>query len=183
MLLGALQTLVAPTQNTIKLISPSFITHGIIPLEYAHTRSGGHNHSPSLRWSHAPALTQSFVIIAQTMRQNSVLTYQAPSISWVVYDIPATVHTFTKNVVIEKVGGLQGRNDCGTLGYDGPGCDADFQDSGYIFTLYALNTPCLGLPAGATPTAVHERMKTHVLASCQLIGKFSAQPNNENDER
>jgi Raf kinase inhibitor-like YbhB/YbcL family protein len=64
---------------------------------------------------------------------------------------------------------MQGTNDFGNRGYDGP---RPPREHTYQFTLYALDTT-LELSDSATKQNVIDAMDGHILAQTQLTGTFA----------
>jgi Raf kinase inhibitor-like YbhB/YbcL family protein len=113
----------------------------------------GQNVSPPLAWSGAPAGAKGYVL--------TVYDPDAPTGSgwwhWVVYDIPATTTSLAKGAGKpgkEPAGAKQARNDFGAPGYGGPCPPKGDKPHRYIFTLYAVNTDKLQVPANPTPALV-----------------------------
>ena len=146
--------------GSMKMVSPAFAWGGHLPARYALCGPGARNLSPPLVWSDAPRETASFVLL--------VLDPDAPRgtfVHWVVYDLPASVRRLD-----EGVSGArwlrEGRNGYGKMGYGGP-CPPRGSEHRYVFRLYALATPTLGLPAGATAAQVEAAMAPWVLAEAE----------------
>jgi len=124
--------------------------------------------SPALSWGDPPAGTRSLAIIADDP--------DAPAgtwVHWVLYDLPADTRKLPEGVAKDRElpnGALQGRNDFGKIGYNGP-CPPRGSEHRYFFKLYALDSRT-GLKAGATKSELERAMKGHVLAQAQLVGKF-----------
>jgi len=124
--------------------------------------------SPALSWGDPPAGTRSLAIIADDP--------DAPAgtwVHWVLYDLPAETRKLSEGVAKDRElpnGALQGRNDFGKIGYNGP-CPPRGSEHRYFFKLYALDSRT-GLKAGATKSELERAMKGHVLAQAQLVGKF-----------
>ena len=124
--------------------------------------------SPALSWGDPPAGTKSLAIIADDP--------DAPAgtwVHWVLYDLPADTRKLPEGVAKDRElpnGALQGRNDFGKIGYDGP-CPPRGSEHRYFFKLYALDSRT-GLKAGATKSELERAMKGHVLSQAQFIGKF-----------
>jgi len=124
--------------------------------------------SPALSWGDPPAGTRSLAIIADDP--------DAPAgtwVHWVLYDLPADTRKLPEGVAKDRElpnGALQGRNDFGKIGYNGP-CPPRGSEHRYFFKLYALDSKT-GLKAGATKSELERAMKGHVLAQAQLVGKF-----------
>jgi Raf kinase inhibitor-like YbhB/YbcL family protein len=92
-------------------------------------------------------------------------------VHWVLYNLPATVRALPEGLPRQLTdGALQGRNDSGEIGYEGP-CPPPGSPHHYIFTLYALDAK-LNLPVGATRAQVEAAMQGHILASGRLVGIF-----------
>lgn len=124
--------------------------------------------SPALSWSDPPAGTKSLAIIADDP--------DAPGgtwVHWVLYDLPADTRKLPESLAKDRElpnGALQGRNDFGKIGYNGP-CPPRGSAHRYFFKLYALNSKT-GLKAGATKSDLERAMKGRVLAQTQFIGKY-----------
>jgi Raf kinase inhibitor-like YbhB/YbcL family protein len=147
--------------KTMKLASDAFNPQGFIPSKYT---CDGDDISPALTWDEVPTGTQSIALIVDdpdAPRQTFV--------HWVVYDLPATVRQLPEQMTSQKLGGVQGKNDFGKLGYGGP-CPPSGTHR-YFFKLYALDKQ-LGLAAGATKDQVLAAMEGHILAQAELIGKY-----------
>jgi Raf kinase inhibitor-like YbhB/YbcL family protein len=151
----------------MKLESSAFAANGLIPPKYT---CDGQNISPPIQWDQPPAETQSFALIVDDP--------DAPGrtfVHWVVYDIPAVVCELPQQVPTQKTlanGSIQGKNDFGKFGYGGP-CPPSGTHR-YFFKLYALDKT-LGLAEGATKDKVLAAMEGHILASVELIGRYSRQ--------
>jgi Raf kinase inhibitor-like YbhB/YbcL family protein len=149
------------------LKSTAFVDGGMISSRYT---CDGRNVSPPLSWEEAPAKTRTFALICDDP--------DAPSgdwVHWVIYDLPPDLHGLPEGVATVKVlpdGSKQGINDSVKIGYDGP-----YPPGGthrYYFKLYALDASP-GLAPGKTKADVLSKMKGHVLAQAQLMGKYSRQ--------
>lgn len=133
----------------------------------------GNNVSPAISWSGAPAGTKSFAL--------TVYDPDAPTGSgwwhWVVYNIPASVTNLptgagdaSKNLL--PAGAAQGNTDFGTPGYGGPCPPAGDKPHHYIFTVYALNTDKLDIPANATAAYVGFNIHAHLLGKATLTALY-----------
>ena len=118
------------------LRSSSFTDQQTLPKTFVHQAmgAGGDNVSPALSWEGAPEGTKSFAL--------TMYDPDAPTGSgwwhWVVYDIPA-------NATGLKLGAGKAGGAAPPPGH-GP--------HRYIFTLYALNTERLDVPADASAAYV-----------------------------
>jgi Raf kinase inhibitor-like YbhB/YbcL family protein len=157
------------------LTSPDLQPGGTIPTRNVANVMGcpGQNVSPALKWSGAPAGTKSFV----------VTTYDpdAPTGSgfwhWVVYNIPASTTSLPAGAGDPKSGTLpagatQGNTDLAQPGYLGPCPPAGDKPHRYIFTVYALKTAKLEVPANATAAMVGFNVHANQLAKATLTAKY-----------
>lgn len=101
----------------------------------------GENTSPELHWENAPEGTKSFAV--------TMYDLDAPTGSglwhWVVYNIPAAVHSLESDAGnLEKnnlpEGAVGGLSDIGLKGYFGP-CPPEGELHRYQITVYALKEP------------------------------------------
>lgn len=151
--------------KTMKLESTAFTANGMIPSLYT---CDGQNISPELRWDAPPPGTESLALIVDDP--------DAPGrifVHWVVYDLPPEVHHLPEAIAPQATtpsGGVQGKNDFGKLGYGGPCPPSGIHR--YFFKLYALDRE-LGLKSGATKAQLEAAMSGHILASAELIGRYS----------
>lgn len=147
-----------------KLTSTAFREGQLIPGQHT---CDGVNVSPPLEWSGAPQTAKTFAIICDDP--------DAPSgtwVHWVLYNLPGDRIGLVENVpTTEKVpgDGLQGTNDSGKIGYDGP-CPPSGTHH-YFFKLYALDAE-LSLKAGATKAETLKAMEGHILGQAQLMGTY-----------
>jgi len=91
----------------------------------------------------------------------------------VIYNIPADSSglpaAVPKNNTLDN-GSLQGKNDFGRIGYNGP-CPPPGQNHRYFFKVYALDTT-LSLNSGATKSRLEAAMSGHILALGEMVGKY-----------
>lgn len=131
----------------------------------------GDNLSPALSWRDAPAGTQSFAL--------TVYDPDAPTGSgwwhWLVVDLPASTRTLPGGIgTLAKLpgGASEVGNDFGAPGFGGacpPPGDAPHR---YQFTLWALKTPALKLPANASAALAGYMIRAQALGSAQLEVKY-----------
>jgi Raf kinase inhibitor-like YbhB/YbcL family protein len=124
--------------------------------------------SPPLAWGTVPNNSKSIVVICDDP-DASVGTW----VHWVCYDIPPVVDSLPEAVPASDTlscGGKQGKNDFGKPGYGGP-CPPSGTHR-YFFKVYALDM-ALNLPSGKTKREIEKAMKGHILASGELVGKYS----------
>lgn len=147
------------------LKTTAFPAGGSIPKKYT---CDGSDVSPELKWSDAPAGTQSFALIADDP--------DAPAgtwTHWVLWNIPAQTTTLSEGLPKAadlSNGGRQGKNDFKRIGYGGP-CPPPGKPHRYFFKLYALNNK-LDLSPGVSRNELERAMKGHVFAQAELMGRY-----------
>lgn len=168
---------VANAQKSSKLTLTSPDVHEGQKIASAQVFSGmgctGNNLSPALKWTGAPAGTKSFAITAYDP--------DAPTGSgwwhWIVYNIPASATQLAAGAGDPKknllpAGATQGNTDFGAPGYGGPCPPAGDKPHHYHFTLFALDTDKLDVPANATAAYVGFNLHAHTLAKTTLTGLY-----------
>jgi hypothetical protein len=146
------------------LKTTAFPAGGTIPKKYT---CDGTDLSPELKWSDAPAGTQSFAVIADDP-DAPVGTWT----HWVVWNIPAQTTALPEGLPKAEAlsnGAQQGKNDFRRIGYGGP-CPPAGKPHRYFSKLYALNNK-LDLPPGANRGELERATKGRVLAEAELMGK------------
>ena len=147
------------------LTSSAFKSGEDIPEEYT---CDGADVSPPLSWSGFPAGTKSFILIVEDPdAPGGIFTH------WIAYNISSKITSFPENV--EKVGKLsngiiQGMNNFGKIGYNGP-CPPHGSRHRYYFRIYALDC-YVDLPPGATREEVLKIIKGHVIGEAELLGYY-----------
>ena len=175
LLLAGAATASAQGAGRFSLTSPDIKAGGTVPLRHVGNVMGcpGQNVSPALQWSGAPAGTKSFVV--------TTFDPDAPTGSgfwhWVVYNIPASVTTLPAGAGDPKGSALpsgtkQGNTDLAQPGYVGPCPPAGDKAHRYIFTVYALKTATLDLPANATAAMVGFNVHANQLAKATLTATW-----------
>jgi Raf kinase inhibitor-like YbhB/YbcL family protein len=147
------------------LKSSVFESNEPIPKLYAYN---GDNKSPPLSWSGAPEGTVSFALIMEDPGTPRIFTH------WIVYNIPSGVLELAEGQPRTPTldnGALQGRNEYGIVGYDGPSPLSGTHH--YSFRLYALDT-MLNLPSEAIKSLLLDAMQGHILGEAELIGTYGA---------
>jgi Raf kinase inhibitor-like YbhB/YbcL family protein len=149
------------------LTSPDVKAGAKIPAKHVFNGMGctGQNVSPALSWSGAPAGTKSFAV--------TVYDPDAPTGSgwwhWVVYNIPANVTSLAEGA---KNVGTEGNTDMGAKGYGGPCPPPGDAPHRYVFTVYALKTDKIDVPANATAAMVGFNLHANQLAKATLTAKY-----------
>lgn len=147
----------------MKLTSSAFKDHGIIPSVYT---CEGKNINPPLEITGVPHEAKSLVLInddpdvPKTIRPEGVFDH------WVIFNMPPNTHRIAEN---STPPGVQGSNTKGKSEYYGP-CPPD-REHRYFFKLYALDT-MLHLHEGATKKEIEHAMRGHIIAECQLMGRY-----------
>ena len=133
----------------------------------------GGNLSPHLRWSGAPAETQSYAV--------TCFDPDAPTGSgfwhWVLFDIPASVTELPRGAgsgdqAGTPAGAVHVRNDLGAPEYIGSAPPPGHGDHRYVFTVHAVGVPQLGPDAGATPALVGFNLTFNTLARGVLVATW-----------
>ena len=133
----------------------------------------GQNVSPELRWSGAPAGTKSFAV--------TMYDPDAPTGSgwwhWLVINLPADSTGLAEGAGAADgkalpTGARHGRTDFG-----GPGCGDACPPQGnkshrYIFTVYALKTDKIDVPADASAAMIGFMLNANKLATASFTAKF-----------
>ena len=146
---------------SITVSSPAFGNGAAIPPRYT---CSGTDVSPPLSWSGVPEGTKSLAL--------TVIDPDAPGkpfVHWLIFNLPSATTELAEGAAPPS-GSVQGRNDFGSNGYRGP-CPPPGSPHHYHFKLYALDTTT-SLRAGASEPAFENVIKSHVLASGELIGTF-----------
>lgn len=158
-----------------KLESPDFKPDHALPQRFEFNGFGcnGQNQSPALKWSGAPAGTQSFAL--------TLYDPDAPTGSgwwhWVVVDIPANVHELPADAGNVSGAHLPGgarqiRVDFGQAAFGGVCPPKGDKRHHYIFTLYALKTSKLEIPADATAALAGFMIHANMLAKARLTATY-----------
>jgi Raf kinase inhibitor-like YbhB/YbcL family protein len=133
----------------------------------------GKNVSPALKWSGAPAGTKSYAL--------TVYDPDAPTGSgwwhWVVYNIPASASELAEGAGTADGKGLpagsaQSNTDFGAPGFGGACPPKGDKPHRYIFTVYALKTDKLDVPADATAALVGFMINANKLGSATFTAKY-----------
>lgn len=159
-----------------KLSSPELKPGQMLPASYEYAGFGcaGENLSPALSWSGAPAGTQSYAI--------SVYDPDAPTGSgwwhWMVYNIPATTTSLPRGAgspdkPLLPAGAVQQRIDFGVNGYGGMCPPEGSPPHRYIFTVRALKTAKLDIPADATAALAGYVINANTLAKASFTVRYA----------
>jgi Raf kinase inhibitor-like YbhB/YbcL family protein len=157
------------------LTSPEIKAGGTMPKSFEFNGFGcsGENKSPALKWSGAPAGTKSFAV--------TVYDPDAPTGSgwwhWVVVNLPASVTELPANA-----GAVGGANlpagassvkiDYGYAGWGGTCPPQGDKPHRYIFTVYALKTEKLDLPADATAALAGFMINANKIGKASFTARY-----------
>jgi len=158
----------------LQLESPTLAPGVTVPVAQIYDRLGCHgkNISPALRWSGAPAGTRSFAV--------SVFDPDAPTGAgwwhWLVYDIPPSVSELPEGAGSAggklPPGSVQGRNDFGSAGYDGPCPPHGDQPHRYVFTVYALKADSIEAPHASDAARIGAVLDANALAKASVTALY-----------
>lgn len=122
----------------------------------------GDNRAPAVHWQGAPAGTRSFAL--------TVFDPDAPTGSgwwhWVVVNLPASSQGLPVGGAL-PAGADAVRNDYGQAAWGGPCPPKGDAPHRYVFTVYALDVPNLGLPEGASPALTGFMIHSHTVGKAQ----------------
>jgi len=133
----------------------------------------GKNVSPALKWSGAPKGTKSFAL--------TVYDPDAPTGSgwwhWVVYNIPASATELAEGAGSADgkglpPGSMQANTDFGAPGFGGACPPKGDKPHRYVFTVYALKTDKLEIPAGGTAALVGFMIHANKLGAATFTAKY-----------
>ncbi|HAL92611.1 MAG TPA: YbhB/YbcL family Raf kinase inhibitor-like protein [Verrucomicrobia bacterium] len=148
----------------IAVLSAAFAMGAAIPDRYACA-----NFSPPLEWGEVPPNTQSIAILCDDP--------DAPAgdwVHWVLFNLAPETRSLPENAARNAKlpgGAVQGLNDYGRGGYDGP-CPPPGRAHHYHFKVFALDAR-LALDSSARKQDLLRAMKGHILAQGALIGTYA----------
>ncbi|MFA4639937.1 YbhB/YbcL family Raf kinase inhibitor-like protein [Pyrococcus kukulkanii] len=153
-------------QEKMKVLS-AFENNSQIPEKYT---CDGVNINPPLYISNIPENAKSLVIIVDDPdAPGGTFTH------WIAWNIPPVEKIPDgipkKGEVESPVKMVQGINDFGRIGYDGPCPPPGHGLHHYHFRVYALDTT-LNLTPGSTRKELEEAMKGHVIAEAEIVGVY-----------
>jgi Raf kinase inhibitor-like YbhB/YbcL family protein len=146
----------------ITVTSKAFSSNGAIPVDHT---CDGVDRSPPLTWSAPPQGTRAIgIVVDDPDAPGGDFTH------WLAYDLAPTTVSLSEGADVASLGGTEGLNGFGRVGYAGP-CPPRGEVHRYYYRVYALNAPLAAL-AGASREAVDRAMNGHVLAEGSLVGTF-----------
>jgi Raf kinase inhibitor-like YbhB/YbcL family protein len=158
-----------------KLESPDIKPNAMMDKKFEANVFGctGENKSPELKWSGAPKDTKSFAV--------TVYDPDAPSGSgwwhWSVINIPANVTELkpdagnASNANLPQ-GARQVRSDYGVAAWGGACPPEGDKPHRYVFTVYALKTDKLDIPADATAALAGFMINANTIAKASFTAKY-----------
>jgi Raf kinase inhibitor-like YbhB/YbcL family protein len=150
---------------SFSMTSAAFRDGDTIPTRYT---GDGEDVSPPLTWPEPPPEAKSFALIADDP--------DAPRgtwVHWVAYRIPAELRELNEALPKKPEapnGILQGKNDFGKVGYNGP-APPPGKPHRYFFKLYALDFVPTARP-GMTKQELLAAIEGHVIGEAQLMGTY-----------
>lgn len=135
--------------------------------------SGG-NISPALTWKNPPAGTKSYALL---VHDPDAPTGGSGWWHWLVINLPASATGLAAGAGKADGSGLpagasQINTDFGGPGWGGPCPPTGDKPHRYHFTLYALKTDKLELPAGATAALAGYMVNAHSLGKARFTGLY-----------
>ncbi len=165
----ALVTATAVPAKALTLTSGDIRDGARVPQQQIYTGCGGGNVSPELSWNGAPANTKSFAL--------TVFDPDAPHRGgwwhWIALGIPASQHHLARGAgtvaggTMPK-GTVQGTNDFGEIGYDGPCPPKGNRPHRYQFVLWALDTTVVPFSADVKGPAAAMWLMEHTIAKATM---------------
>ncbi len=160
------------------LTIPGFADGSQIPVKFTQAAPGvpaGEGTSPAIRWTNAPAGTQSFVIHMHDLDVTRNKTSD-DQVHWVVWNLPATLTGLPEGVAkgSQMADGSYQISATGPM-YRGPGAPANGPPHHYTIEFYALDTKLDVKPSAdafATRTEVIKAIQGHILAKAVYGGLF-----------
>jgi Raf kinase inhibitor-like YbhB/YbcL family protein len=132
---------------------------------------------PELNWTAGPAGTQSYAITFIDTTLSGMTPPDPLGYHWVIWNIPATTLSLPEEFTdAASIGAMQTGNYLGPCPNFGSGSRTDT----YEFTIYALDTASITVPAGGQSTArvmaAEEMLEGDHLAKATLSGTSDASP-------
>lgn len=165
----------ASAKPTLRLMSTDIRAGAKIPNAFVFNGLDckGNNVSPELHWEGGPPNTKGYAL--------TVYDPDAPTGSgwwhWIVYNIPSSAKRLPAGAGdaakhLLPSGTVMGNGDIGSPGYQGPCPGKGDKPHRYVFTLYALDTDKIDVPAGATAAYVGFNLHMHKLSSTTLTAVY-----------
>ncbi len=151
------------------LASPAFADGASMPAVHAKPKAGGRDVSVPLRWGPAPAGTESFAIEVVDLHPVA-----RRWVHWLVVDIPSDVLDLPPGAsgTDMPAGSCELDTSYGTGGWGGPNPPVGTGPHDYHITVFALDTPTLGLPDRVSLDEFREALAPHAIAAASIVGTF-----------
>lgn len=148
---------------TFKLEVHAADTHDHVRRHFVYNASGCHgdNVSPAMAWQGAPENTSGYAVTVYDPDARGGWWH------WIVLDIPSIADQLKQGAMLPP-GAYALKNSFGHARWDGPCPPPGDPPHHYVFTVYALDTAALGLPADASPEAAKAAITQHTLAKAQV---------------
>lgn len=128
----------------------------------------GKDTSPDLAWTKPPTTAQSVAVTCEDPDAPGGTWFH-----WIVFNLPATTTNLPENLPKKETltnGGIQGKNDFGKIGYNGPSPPKG-EEHHYNFKVFALDRK-LELPPAANKKQFYEALSGHVVGRGKLAGIY-----------
>lgn len=169
-------------KNSFVLKSASFEDGGIIPEKHAEMNMV----SPQLSWENAPAGTKSFALAVTDPDVPAMFNFPRCFAHWLVYNIPASCSNLPEGAGPTgqmPAGSIELNSDFVTV-FQVPGFPAGYgapwpPDAAhrYVFTLYALKTANLEIPATADYSEFAKFVVPQTISVATLVGIYGPAKN------
>jgi Raf kinase inhibitor-like YbhB/YbcL family protein len=170
--LAAILVLATGSAYAMQLSSPAFANRGRLALAQVNNRCGGSNRSPALEWTGAPSGAHSYALTLFDPDAGEGRGFW----HWLVFNIAAGVTGLPEGASRGNglpQGAMQAENDFGDAAYGGACPPSGSGVHHYEFTLYAVDVATV--PSGEQMKSgdLVAYLKTHALATAQLVGIYS----------
>ena len=158
-----------PALAAMTISSPDLAAGAAMPATHIYPRCGGHNVSPALNWSGAPAGTKSLVL---TMIDQDV----KPALwsHWIVVDLPANSTGLAQGVKALPAPAHGVKSNFGDATYDGPCPPRGSGVHHYEFTIWAMKGSTTKLPDDAKAPDVIATLTAGSLGRATLTSSVAA---------
>ena len=170
--LALLALFTSPAAAQMRLTSQDIAPGSRIARVQVYGDCDGDNVSPEMKWSGAPAATKSYALTLYDPDARGGWWH------WIVFAIPKDQHELKQNAgnparTLLPGAAMEGTNDFGGLGYDGPCPPAGDKPHHYIFTLWALDKANPPFATDVTGDTLEPWLKTHAIATATLTATYS----------
>ena len=150
--------------SDMQLSSTAFEAGGSIPVRHT---GDGEDVSPEMSWAGVPDGTRSFALICHDPDAPLVKPGTYGFVHWVLYGIPGTETGLAEGIADY----VQGVNDFGKSGYNGPAPPPGHGTHHYFFWLLALdNEP--DLEPGLTMWQLLDEVEANVIGMNRFMGSY-----------